>query len=703
MRRNRRGGIDGTAARAARAWPTAARVLAAVLLLPLAAAPPPGATPLTPALAAQEEDAEAREAAEAAELARRDSLRRIFDPAAAFAPLDLPEPGPFRDASGAPGAEYWQQRADYHIRASLVDDRIEGSERITYTNHSPDSLSSLWVQLDQNLFRETSYGARRAEELGGDVRHGGFFKDGGFVISGVRLRRDDEMSVPEYRTEDTMMEILLDAPLAPGGARIEVEIDFAFEIPETGGDRMGQLDIRDGIIYQLAQWYPRVFTYDDVNGWNQSPFLGQGEWYLEYGDFEVELTVPRDFVVVATGELLNPEEVLTPTQRERLARARESEETIHIIEPDEAGDDGTRPPGELPLTWRFRADNVRDFAWAASDRFVWDAAGWEDVLVMSVYPEESIGGLGVSGWERSTEYLRHSVQYYSDQWFRYPYPVAINVAGLALGMEYPMIVFCSWESRGAFLFSVTDHEIGHTWFPMIVGSDERRYAWMDEGFNTFMNYYSGIEFSGGEPILGEFMSPAQIAVDTRRPGHAILTPADSIPEEEIGVLAYNKPAAVLVLLREEVLGPDLFDEGFREYIRRWAWKHPQPADFIRTMEDVSGRDLDWFFKGWIYEDAVLDQAIASVRRLGDTTTVTIENRGGIPMPLEIRILYRGGDEQRHEAPVEAWEVDGTYVLEVVGGVVRNVQLDPDGILPDVNRGNNVWGRGVIGRTPPGPP
>ena len=324
------------------------RLLAALVLLPLVAGALPGG------LAAQERDPEDREAAEAAELARRDSLRRIFDPAAAFEPLDLPEPGPFRDATGAPGPEYWQQRADYHIRASLVGDRIEGTERITYTNHSPDSITSLWLQLDQNLFRENSYGAMRAEELGGDVRHGGFFRDGGFVISGVRVEHEGEMTVPEYRTEDTMMEILLDEPLPSGGAQLEVDIDFAFEIPESGGDRMGQLDIRGGIIYQLAQWYPRMFTYDDVNGWNQSPFLGQGEWYLEFGDFEVELTVPRDFVVVATGELLNPEDVLTPTQRERLARARNSEETIHIIEPDEAGDDETRPPGELPLTWRFR-------------------------------------------------------------------------------------------------------------------------------------------------------------------------------------------------------------------------------------------------------------------------------------------------------------------------------------------------------------
>ena len=651
-------------------------------------------------LAAQEDDREEQEAAEAAELARRDSLRRIFDPAGAFEPLDLPEPGEFRDAAGTPGEAYWQQRADYHIRAALVDDRIEGTERITYTNNSPDSLTSLWVQLDQNLFRETSYGALRAEELDGEVRHGGFFKDGGFVISGVRADFEGEATVPEYRTEDTMMEILLGEPLPPGGSRVEVEIDFAFEIPETGGDRMGQLDIRGGIIYQLAQWYPRVFTYDDVNGWNQSPFLGQGEWYLEYGDFDVELTVPRDFVVVATGELLNPEEVLTPMQRERLAEARLSEETVHIITPDEAGEDRTRPPGDAPLTWRFRAENVRDFAWAASDRFVWDAAGWEDVLIMSAYPEESIGGPASSGWERSTEYLRHSVQYYSEQWLRYPYPVAINVAGLALGMEYPMIVFCSWRSRGAFLFSVTDHEIGHTWFPMIVGSDERRYAWMDEGFNTFINYYSGIEFAGGEPILGQLMSPTQIATDTRTPSHAVYTPADSIPEAEIGVLAYNKPAAVLVLLREEVLGPEVFDEGFREYIRRWAYKHPQPADFIRTMEDVSGQELDWFFRGWIYEDAILDQAIASVTRAGDTTRVVFENRGGIPMPLEARILYQGGDEQRFDVPVDAWQVDGTYVLEVLGGFVRNVQIDPDGAMPDVNRGNNVWGRGIVGRRPP---
>ncbi len=656
-----------------------------------------------PAKGQEAGDVEADSAAVEAEWARQDSLRRIFDPERAFAPLELPAPDDLTTSAGTPGSEYWQQRADYRIEVTLDDgdDTITGRERITYTNNSPDSLSSLWLQLDQNLFSEDSYGALRAEELDGNVRHGGFFDDGGFDIASVTLEHGGETVVPEYRIEDTMMEILLDEPLAPGGSKVEIDIDFAFVIPETGGDRMGRQSIRRGIIYQLAQWYPRMFTYDDVNGWNQSPFLGQGEWYLEYGDFEVALTVPRDFVVAATGELQNPEEVLTPGQIERLESARRSERTVMIIDMEEAGDDSTRPEGDGPLTWRFKADNVRDFAWAASDRFIWDAAGWNDVLMMSFYPEESIGTQGFSGWERSTEYLVHSVRHYSEQWFDYPYPVAINVAGVALGMEYPMIVFCSYQARGAFLFSVTDHEIGHTWFPMLVGSDERRYAWMDEGFNTFINYYSGIEFSGGDPILGGQMTPGQIADDTRRLRQPLMTPADDIPEFDIGVQAYNKPAAVLVLLREKVLGPEVFDPAFRRYIEEWAYKHPQPADFIRIMEEAAGRDLNWFFRGWVFENGVLDQALAGVSRSGDTTSVTVENRGGIPMAVEVRVVYQDGTEENLDVPVEAWAEEQRIVLKVTGGRVRHVQLDPDGALPDVDRSNNVWGRGVVGRRPGG--
>ena len=634
--------------------------------------------------------------------ARADSARRVFDPRAAFAPLELVPVSDTRSATGAPGAGYWQQRADYRIQATLDPGRktITGREKITYTNNSPDSLRNLWIQLDQNLFRKDSRGAERAEE---GQRHAGFFDDGGFVIGAVTLDDDGVSIAPEYRVEDTMLEVLLDRPLAPAGASIDVEIEFSFRIPETGADRMGRLEIRRGVIYELAQWYPRMFAYDDVNGWNQSSYLGQGEWYLEYGDFDVELTVPRDFVVVATGVLQNESDVLTAQQVSRLARARSSAETVAIIGPDEAGDSDTRPAGAGPLTWRFHAESVRDFAWAASDRFVWDAASYEDVLVMSAYPEESVGDDFFSGYERSTEYLRHSIKHYSENWFPYPYPVAINVGGVAFGMEYPMIVFCSHTARGAFLFAVTDHEIGHTWFPMVVGSDERRYPWMDEGFNTFINYYSGIEFTGGDPILAGAMEPGQIADDMRSLRQPVIAYADSISEDEIGTLAYNKPAAVLVLLRDDILGRDVFDEGFRKYIRDWAYKHPQPGDFIRTMEDVSGQDLDWFFRGWIYENAVLDQAVASVEQDGDVTTVTIENRGGIPMPAEVRLVYRDGTEEVRALPVDVWKDGPRYAIEVTGKGVRQVQLDPDGSHPDIDRSNNVWGRGVVGRRPGGSP
>lgn len=646
-------------------------------------------------LGAQERPAEEAAAAAAA---RTDSLRATFDPDEAFAPLPLPGPTEVRAADGSPGPAYWQQRADYEIRVTLDagGHRISGRERITYTNNSPDSLRSLWLQLDQNLFREDSYGAQGAPE---GARHGGFFEEGGFDLDAVTLERDGETMVPEYRVEDTMMEILLDRPLAPGGRRIAIDIGFAFEIPQSGADRMGYVDVDGAMIYELAQWYPRMFAYDDVNGWNRMPYLGQGEWYLEYGDFDVEITVPREFVVMATGVLQNEADVLTDEQIRRLERARSSAETVRIIDAGEAGDDSTRPAGEGPLTWRFRADDVRDFAWAASDAFVWDAAGWEDVLLMSAYPEASIGTQGFSGWERSTEYLRHSIEHYSEQWTRYPYPVAINVAGVALGMEYPMIVFCSHQARGAFLFAVTDHEIGHTWFPMLVGSDERRYAWMDEGFDTFMNYYSGIEFSGGEPVLAAAMSPGQIAADMRQEGLAVMALPDSIAEEEIGTLAYSKPAAVLVLLREEILGPEVFDRAFREYIRRWAYRHPKPADFVRTMEDVSGRELDWFFRNWLWEDDILDQAVASVESRNDTTYITVENRGGIPMPLEVRLTFADGSEEVLEFPVEVWEDGARHVVDVPRTNVRNVQLDPFGSLPDVDRSNNVWGRGVVGRRP----
>ncbi|MFQ5690420.1 MAG: M1 family metallopeptidase [Gemmatimonadota bacterium] len=618
--------------------------------------------------------------------------------AARFAPLNLQPANRIRTAAGAPGPEYWQQRADYSIKATLDThkQRITGSETITYTNNSPDSLRSLWLQLDQNLFKPDSRGASRAEQY---ERFSGAFKKGGYEISRVTTRRDGEEFVPEYRIDDTMMEVMLHRPLPPEGAQLELTVDFSFIVPEKGADRMGRLRADGGTIYEVAQWYPRMFVYDDVHGWNNLPYLGQGEFYLEFGDFDVELTVPRNLIVVATGELTNPEQVLTARERERLEKARGSAKTVVIIGAKDVGRKRSRPKGDGPLTWKFHAENVRDVAWAASKAFLWDAAGWEGVLIMSVYPEESVGFGGFSGWERATEYLRHSVSFYSEQWYRYPYPVAINVAGLAAGMEYPMIVFCSYKARAGFLFAVTDHEIGHTWFPMVVGSDERRYAWMDEGFNTFMNYYSGIDFAG-QPLFADPMSPAAVAKDMRGDfgKQAMMTMPDSVPEKALGFLAYGKPAAMLVTLRDVILGPERFDEAFRAYIERWAFKHPQPADFFRTIEDVTGEDLDWFWRGWVLGKGQLDQAVTGVKVEGDSSVVTIENRGGVVMPLDVRFIFQDGTERTRHVPVTIWKSGEVWRTTFRGKRIKNVQIDPEGLLPDTNRANNTWGRGLIQRT-----
>jgi len=626
-----------------------------------------------------------------------------------FLPVDLPPPDDFRTAAGAPGASYWQQRVDYEIRVSLDPEahRITGKQKVTYTNNSPDSLTSIWFQLDQNLFKPDSQGAQRAAEMqekAGDMRFQGMFEGGGYEIERVAVIRDEVPLEVPYEIDDTMMEVRLDRPVLPVGGELEIEVDFSFTVPESGADRMGRLKVKKGTVYELAQWYPRVFVYDDVSGWNASPYLGQGEFYLEYGDFDVEITVPRDFIVAATGELQNPGEVLTTEQQQRLELARRSSTTVPIVEKDHVGREEYRPIGTGPLTWRFQARNVRDFAWAASKAFIWDAGGWDGVLAMSFYPEDGLGG-GAGrgpqppGWEQSTEIILHALEHYSTTLYRYPYPVAINVAGTALGMEYPMIVFCSVEARGLGLFLVTDHEIAHTWFPMIVGSDERRYAWMDEGFNTFINHYSLTDYGGEDAWPADPVLPLNSARLTRSEDLAepIMSRPDSLTEDQLGFLGYTKPGMVLYLLREYVLGAEAFDAGFREYVERWAYKHPQPADFFRTMEDVTGQDLDWYWKSWLYGSGYLDQAVTGVERDGQRTIVTIANRGEVVMPMEVRFVFRDGSDECRRLPVDIWRYSDTWQAEFEGKSVRTVHVDPRGMLPDVNRSNNVFGRGVVTR------
>jgi hypothetical protein len=625
-----------------------------------------------------------------------------------FSPIDIPPEDEFRTATGAPGGAYWQQSVSYQIKAALDPEthRLSGSEKIHYTNNSPDSLSSIWVQLDQNLFRPDSRGAERAkqmEEEAGDVRFQGMFEGGGYDIERVAVIRDGAPLEVPYEIDGTMMEIKLDRAVQPVGGELEIEVDFAFTIPESGADRMGRLKVKKGTVYELAQWYPRVFVYDDVNGWNAMPYLGQGEFYLEFGDFDVEITVPRDFIVAATGELQNPPDVLTPDQLQRFEMAKRSPTPVQIVEKDHVGKEEYRPAGVGPLTWRFRAEGVRDFAWAASKAFMWDAGSWDGVLAMSFYPQEGLSGWSrgppVPCWEESTGHILHALEHYSTTWHPYPYPVAINVAGTALGMEYPMIVFCTVEARGLWLFLVTDHEIGHSWFPMLVASDERRYPWMDEGLNTFMGHYSLLDQGGPDAWPADPVLPRNSARLTRSEDLAasMMSSPDELTESQLGFLGYTKPGMVLYLLREYVLGRETFDAAFKEYIQRWAYKHPQPADFFRTMEDVSGQDLGWYWNSWFYGTGYLDQAVATVDRNGDVTSVTIMNRGDVVMPMEVRFVFRDGTDECRRLPVDIWRDGDSYSTEFEGKDVRTVHIDPRGMLPDINRSNNVWGRGVVTR------
>jgi hypothetical protein len=623
--------------------------------------------------------------------------------AARFQRLDLPTPTTLRTGSGEPGPGYWQQRADYVIRATLdtTTRSVRGEERITYTNNSPDTLRYVWLQLDQNLFNSESRGYR---VFGQDPRFG----TKGAQVS-VRLLKVAEPAVPAargrkavpatalpYLVNGTVMRINLARPLPPRGKQL-LEIGWSFPFGPNSS-RMGMEDIDGATIYEVAQWYPRMAVYDDVRGWNTEQYLGQGEFYLEYGSFDVSLTVPADMLVAATGVLQNPDEVLTAAQRARLARARTSAETVVIRGKDEIGDPASRPPTEYPtLTWRFTADSVRDFAWAAARHFVWDAVGVNDgrTLAMSYYPPSAD-----SIWKDASQYAKTAIEYYSKQWLPYPYPVASNVNGIEGGMEYPMIVFCHNRTEAQALYSVTDHEFGHTWFPMVVGSNERRYGWMDEGFNSFMNHYSfPRKFPNTALPSARGVPETYIKNALSGDEQTIMTPADAMKtNENWRQSVYNKPAVGLVLLRDHITSPERFDPVFREYIRRWAYKHPTPADFFRTMEDGLGEDLGWFWRSWFYTTERLDQAVDSVAlsdSAGVVSRVYLRNAGQMPMPVELSLLMDDGSTQRLRLPVEVWGMGDRYTALIPGPKkVNSVTIDPEGWYPDVDRSNNRWPAGT---------
>lgn len=629
--------------------------------------------------------------------AQYETIESKYDPHALFGP-DFYVTGSTisRSANGAPNVGYWQNKADYQINVNLneVTNEIAGSVTITYKNNSPHTLPFLWLQLDQNLFNKESRGQARMP-VGGRSRYGDSKSNfnGGNKITAVKY---EDGTTADYIITDTRMQIRLPKAVKPGGDVIKIKIDYSFILPEYGADRCGILKTKNGNIFAVAQWYPRMCVFDDVEGWNTAPYLGPSEFYLEYGDFDVNITAPASHIVVCGGELLNEVEVLTPSQLSRMAQAKKSDKTVMIRTEAEVTDPASRPV-TATLTWHFRINNARDVAWASSKSFIWDAAkinlpSGKTSMAMSAYPSESSGQ---KGWSRSTEYIKGSIENYSKRWFEYPYPVAVNVASNIGGMEYPGIVFCGYRAEKDDLFGVTDHEFGHTWFPMIVGSNERKYGWMDEGFNTFINSLADDDFNNGEYKS----QPANMASTAgylfgNRTETIMLTP-DAMKEQNIGLALYYKPAVGLEILRNEILGPDRFDYAFREYIKRWAYKHPTPVDFFRTMDNASGENLGWFWKAWFVENYTLDQRIVSVSYdndiPGNGAIVSIANLQQMAMPVYISYETKSGKKGTVKLPVEVWNNTQIWKVKLpTTEAVKRVELDADKVFPDVDFENNVW-------------
>jgi hypothetical protein len=541
----------------------------------------------------------------------------------------LPTPNTYRTASGAPGHEYYQQIANYDIEVELVDDEqvIKGKERITYVNNSPDQLEYLWLQLDQNMRSINSDSklieVERMEDFRslGAVHNKMFEFDGGYKIEYVKATNGEDMN---YAINKTMLRIDLDKPLKAGAA-ISFDLKWWYNINDRMkiGGRSGYeyFEDEDNYLYTIAQWFPRMCVYNDVEGWQNKQFLGRGEFTLPFGDYDVEITVPEDHIVSATGVLQNESSVLTSDQRNRLKEAASNFDKPTVIVTQEEAEKNEKEKASGKKTWNFTAENVRDFAFASSRKFIWDAMpvkiGGKSIMAMSFYPKE-----GNPLWEKySTEVVAHTLKVYSKYTIDYPYPVAISIHAKAIGMEYPMICFNGGrpEPDGTYsertkygMLGVIIHEVGHNFFPMIINSDERQWTWMDEGLNTFVQYLTEQEWERDYPSR---RGPAHMIANYMGGDKTYISPIMTNSESiwQFGNNAYGKPSTALNILRETIMGRELFDYAFQIYSERWAFKHPTPADFFRTMEDASAVDLDWFWRGWFYTTDHVDISLSSVK------------------------------------------------------------------------------------------
>lgn len=616
-------------------------------------------------------------------------------------PYPVPESPAFRRAveqgtrtrSGRPGPKYWTQYATYSIQAELdpATKRLRGRERVRYQNRSPDTLARVAVHLYQNLFRP---GAARDEPVpvtaGMELTH--------VIAQGQRLAVVDARStLPGYEIDGTVAWLRLPRPIPPGRSA-DLEFEWSFTVPPDGAPRSGT----DGEIFYLAYWYPQLAVYDDVNGWQTDQYLGTAEFYMGYADYDVSLTVPAGWLVGATGELANAEQVLSDGVRARWAQARRSAAPVHVVTESERGAPRATKPGDGGrLTWRFRASNVRDFAWGTSDRYLWDAwhavvgdrlgtGGADTALVQTFYRPSRIPW----AWDHSAEYARHSIEFLSRWLWPYPYPQMTAMDGVVScsGMEYPMMTCIGGQRDTLSLYSVIVHEFGHMWFPMQVGSDEKRHAWQDEGLTRFNQAQAMREYFHGYDLerlaRNAYLAQARSGEEVELMRHGDLYPVGTAA---YAIASYQKMATNLASLRA-LLGSETFERAYREYARRWIGKHPTPRDFFDTFADVAGRDLDWFWRSWFYETWTLDQAVAGVHAAGDSTEIVIEDRALAPMPVRLVITREGGTVQRAEIPVDVWLRGARRAsLRVTSRpAIVKVEIDPGEAFPDIDRSNNRW-------------
>ena len=623
-------------------------------------------------------------------------------------------PNAYRTASGAPGQLYWQQQANYKISIELDDaqQKISGTETIEYINNSPDVLSYLWVQLDQNMRQKESltlevtplqtrymrYGYYKA------MFHGEF--DGGFKIGSVS---DGEGNALPHTINYTMMRIDLPEALEPG-QKTELAISWWYNINDRmkmrGRSGMEYFEEDDNYIYTIAQFFPRMAVYNEVEGWQNNQFLGKTEFALPFGNYEVDITVPADHVVGATGVLTNAEEVLTPEQRSRLEAAKNSLEEPVLIVTQEEATEAEKGKSTKKKTWKYKAENVRDFGFASSRKFIWDGMGVKfgdrTVLATSLYPKE-----GNPLWEQySTRAVAHTLKVYSRMTFDYPYPIAYSVHTAQIGMEYPMICFNGGRPKkdGTYsdrvkhqMISVIIHEVGHNFFPMIVNSDERQWTWMDEGLNSFLQ---GVAEREWDPEYPSSMGTPSEIVNYMRGDQSNIAPIMLNGEliRQMSNNAYKKPATGLNMLRETIMGREYFDFAFKQYALRWQFKHPTPEDLFRTIEDASAMDLDWFWRGWFYTtekvDIALDTVITQANEDGDGTYYQLDfsNVGGMIMPLVIQFTYADGSQEIKRVPAEIWSSNNlkTSKLFLMDKEVVAISLDPDQETADCDTGNNHW-------------